>query len=102
MKIAAKKYAIRKAPELDGIPELAIKTAALNVSYIFKETFNACLSEGISPAQWKIQSLVLLPKGNNPPDEPYAYRPLCMLDIAGKLFRQQLLTNFNNKTFATS
>ena len=51
MKIAAKKIAIRKAPGLDGVPGLAIKTVALNVSYIFKETFNACLSEGIFPAQ---------------------------------------------------
>ena len=49
-KIAAKKIAIRKAPGLDSVPGLAIKTAALNVSYIFEETFNACLSEGIFPA----------------------------------------------------
>ena len=76
VKIAAKKIAIRKVPSLDGVPGLAIKTAALNVSYIFKETFNACVSEGIFPAQWKIQRLVLLPKGNKPPDEPSAYRPL--------------------------
>ena len=88
VKIAAKKIAIRKAPGLDGVPGLAIKTAALNVSYIFKDTFNACLSEGIFPAQWKIQRLVLLPKGNKPPDEPSVYRSLCMLDIAGKLFER--------------
>ena len=88
VKIAAKKIAIRKAPGLDGVPGLVIKTAALNVSYIFKETFSACLSEGIFPAQWKIQRLVLLPKGNKPPDEPSAYRPVCMLHIVGKLFER--------------
>ena len=88
VKITAKMIAIRKAPGLDGVPGLAIKTAVLNVSYIFEETFNACLSEEIFPAQWKIQRLVLLPKGNKPPDEPSAYRPLCMLDIAGKLFER--------------
>ena len=32
--------------------------------------------------------MVLLPKGNKPPDEPSAYPPLCMLDIAGKLFER--------------
>ena len=58
------------------------------MSYIFKVTFNACRSQEIFPAQWKIQRLVLLPKGNKPPDEPSAYRPLCMLDIAGKLFER--------------
>ena len=72
MKIAAKKIAIGKAPGLDGVPGLAIKTAAPNVPYIFKDTVNAWLSEGIFPAQWKIQMLVLLPKGNIPPDEPSA------------------------------
>ena len=44
VKIAAKKIVIRKAPELGGVPGLAIKTAALNVPEIFKDTFNACLS----------------------------------------------------------
>ena len=72
----------------NGVPGLAIKTAALNVSYIFKGTFNACLSEGIFPAQWKIQRLIMLFKANKPPDEPSSYRPLCMLDIAGKLFER--------------
>ena len=88
MKIAAKKIAIREASGLDGVPGLAIKNTALNVFYIFKETFNACLSEGIFSAQWNIQRLVFLPKGNKPLDEPSAYRPLCMLDIAGKLFER--------------
>ena len=30
----------------------------------------------------------ILPKGNKPPHESSAYRPLCMLDIAGKLFER--------------
>ena len=73
---------------MDGVPGLAIKTAALNVSYILKDTFNACLYEGIFPEQRKIQKLVLLPKGDKPADEQSAYRPLCLLDIAGKLFER--------------
>ena len=35
------------------------------------------------PAQWKLQRLVLLPKGNKPPEEPSSHRSLCLLDIAG-------------------
>ena len=34
--------------------------------------------------RWKRPRLVLLPKGNNPLDEPSSYRPLCMLDTSGK------------------
>ena len=32
--------------------------------------------------------LVLLPKGNKPPEEPSSYQPLCLLDITGKLFER--------------
>ena len=88
VKIAAEMIAVRKATGLDGVPGLAIKTAALNVPEIFKDTFNACLSEGIFPAHWKVQRLVLFPKGNKPLEEPSSYRPLCMLDIVWKLFER--------------
>lgn len=86
--MAAKKISVRKAPGPDGIPGLAIRTAALSFPRIFADTFSACIREGIFPAQWKVQRLVLLAKGNKPPDEPSSYRPLCMLDIAGKLFER--------------
>ena len=88
VKMTAKKISIRKAPGLDGIPGLAIKPAALNVPHIFVDTFNACLQEGIFPAQWKLQRLLLIAKGKKPLEEPSSYRPLCMLDMAGKLFER--------------
>ncbi|CAB0030936.1 unnamed protein product, partial [Trichogramma brassicae] len=37
---------------------------------------------------WKRQRLVLLPKPGKPPDEPSSYRPLCMLDTAGKILER--------------
>ncbi|CAB0033705.1 unnamed protein product [Trichogramma brassicae] len=37
---------------------------------------------------WKRQTLVLLPKPGRPPDAPSSYRPLCMLDTAGKIFER--------------
>ena len=95
VKMAAKEISIRKAPGLNEIPGLAIKTAALNVPHIFMDTFNACLQEGIFPAQWKAQRLVLLAKGKKPAQEPSSYRPLCMLDIVGKLFERVLSTRLD-------
>ena len=95
VKMAAKKISIRKAPGLDGIPGLAIKTSALNVPHIFVDTFNACLQEGIFPAQWKAVWLVLLAKGKKPAQEPSPYRPLSMLDIVGKLFGRILSTRLH-------
>ncbi|CAB0040069.1 unnamed protein product, partial [Trichogramma brassicae] len=40
------------------------------------------------PSSWKRQRLVLLPKPGKPPDEPSSYRPLCMLDTAGKILER--------------
>ncbi|CAB3237107.1 unnamed protein product [Arctia plantaginis] len=66
-----------KAPGLDGIPNIALKAAIKAAPAIF-------------PSMWKQQSLVLLPKGKKPPEEPTSYRPLCMLDTAGKILERIL------------
>uniref|UniRef100_A0ABD2WY82 Reverse transcriptase domain-containing protein n=1 Tax=Trichogramma kaykai TaxID=54128 RepID=A0ABD2WY82_9HYME len=47
-----------------------------------------CLETGVFPSSWKHQRLVLLPKPGKPPDEPSSYRPLCMLDTAGKILER--------------
>ena len=47
--------------------------------------YNTCLSEGVFPDQWKKRRLVLIPKGGKPAGDPSTYRPLCMLDTAGKV-----------------
>ena len=90
--VAAKRICIRKAPGPDKIPGLAIKTAALNIPGIFAATFSACLREGTFPSHWKVQRLVLIPKDGKPSDEPSSYRPLCMLDIVGKLLERVIYT----------
>lgn len=77
-----------KAPGLDQIPNIALKTAIKAAPDLFLDMYNTCLAEGIFPERWKRQRLVLLPKGNKPPDEPSAYRPLCMLDTAGKILER--------------
>lgn len=88
LEVAARGIATRKAPGVDGVPGLAIRTAALSVPEPFRDTFSACLREGTYPEQWKVQRLVFHPKGNKPPEEPSSYRPLCLL--AGKLFERVL------------
>ncbi|CAB0034471.1 unnamed protein product [Trichogramma brassicae] len=40
------------------------------------------------------ERLVLLPKPGKPPDEPSSYRPLCMLDTAGKDSRESYATGW--------
>lgn len=85
---ATAKVGNNRAPGMDGIPNIALKTAIKLAPAVFLGMYNACLKEGIFPDKWKRQRLVLLPKGKKPPDEPSSYRPLCMLDTAGKIFER--------------
>ncbi len=77
-----------KAPGLDGVPNVALKVAIKAVPELFLDMYNACFQEGTFPAKWKQQRLVLLPKWKKPADEPSSYRPLCMLDTAGKILER--------------
>ena len=75
-----------KAPGMDNIPNVVLKTAIKAAPEIFLD--NTCLAEGIFPERWKRQRLVLLPKNNKPPDDPSSYRPLCMLNTPGKILER--------------
>uniref|UniRef100_A0ABD2WTS5 Reverse transcriptase domain-containing protein n=1 Tax=Trichogramma kaykai TaxID=54128 RepID=A0ABD2WTS5_9HYME len=78
----------RSAPGPDGIPNSALKIAIAARPDIFLRVYTACLETGVFPSGWKRQRLVLLPKPGKPPDEPSSYRPLCMLETAGKILER--------------
>ena len=69
---------------MDKISNVTLKTAVNTIPETFLDMYNTCLAEGTFSERWKWQRLVLLPKGNKPPEEPSSYRPLCMLDSSGK------------------
>ena len=83
---------------MDNIPNVALKTAVNTISETYLDMYNTCLAEGTFPERWKRQRLVLLPKGNKPPEEPSSYRPLCMLDSSGKTLERFI---FNRIEVAT-
>ncbi|KAG7198855.1 hypothetical protein KM043_015682 [Ampulex compressa] len=70
LRMAASRISIQKASEPDGIPGLAIKTAALNASALFQSTFSACLAEGCFLSQWKAQSYLHRIKVMSSPECP--------------------------------
>ncbi|CAB0042925.1 unnamed protein product [Trichogramma brassicae] len=70
------------------VPNAAIKIAIATHPDIFLQVHTACLRTGIFHACWKRQRLVLRPKPGKPPEEPSSYRPLCMLDKAGKILER--------------
>ncbi|CAB0034430.1 unnamed protein product [Trichogramma brassicae] len=76
------------APGPDGVPNMALKLTVATRPDIFLRVYTMCLETGVFPSVWKRQRLVLLPKPGKPPDEPSSYRPLCMLDTAGKILER--------------
>lgn len=91
MRSAVLRMKNRKSPGLDGIPTEILRLTAVHCPGILLDVFNRCLTLGEFPARWKRQRLVLLLKGNKPLDEPSSFRPLCLLDTAGKLLERLLL-----------
>lgn len=88
---ACNKLKNNKAPGPGNIPPEVIKGVCLhNPTYVLS-MYNKLASEATFPSEWKIAKLVLLPKGNKPLDDPSAFRPICLLDVEGKLYEQLLL-----------
>lgn len=74
-----------KTPGPEAIPGEAIKILTISKPEWIATVFNRCLAEGKFPSAWKRAQLVLLQKGDKPLCEPSSYKPLCILDLAGKL-----------------
>ena len=53
-----------------------------------KKLCTSCLREGSFSRLWKRARLVLLRKEGKPAESPSAYRPICLLDDAGKLLER--------------
>lgn len=76
------------APGPDGIPGRAWVLALEYLGSRLRRLFTACLQLGQFPPQWKVGRLVLLKKQGRPIESPSAYRPIVLLDEAGKLFER--------------
>lgn len=76
------------APGPNGIPNEAIKRNARGDPALLRDIYN--LVEGCFPCIWKRARLVLLRKGDKLLDSVSSYRPLCLLDCAGKLLEKIL------------
>ncbi|XP_053690953.1 endothelin-converting enzyme homolog [Sabethes cyaneus] len=89
--IVAKGLKTRKAPGMNGIPDIALKTAILAFPDMFRSVMQKCLDESHFPDRWKAQKLVLLPQPGKSPVDPASCRPICLLDTLGKLLEKVIL-----------
>ena len=78
----------RKAPSPDGVPTWLWKDVAGVLAPRLMRLFDRCLSRGEYLVMWKEARMVLLPKPERSPDSPSAYRPVSLLDGAGKLLQR--------------
>jgi hypothetical protein len=53
--------------------------------------FNAALTLGHFPSQWKVAQIIFLLKPRNPPHEITSYRPISLLPVVSKVFEKLLL-----------
>ncbi|GBN97534.1 Retrovirus-related Pol polyprotein from type-1 retrotransposable element R1 [Araneus ventricosus] len=82
---AVKNIRNKKAPGPDGLFGDIVKEAyKVNKPYLL-DLFNACLSKGHFPANWKKAELVLFNKNNKKDTDPAAFRPICLLDALVKI-----------------
>lgn len=78
------------APGPDKITNEIIKIMCRAQPDVLLAIYNKCVEQGRFPHAWKRAKLVLLRKGSKPLDVASSYRPLCLLDSAGKLFEKIL------------
>lgn len=78
----------RKAPGPDEIPAEALKAAYRARPELLLRMYNTCLTTGTFCQRWKMARLVLISKGKGDVTAPSSYRPLCMLDTAGKVLEK--------------
>jgi hypothetical protein len=78
----------RKAPGPDGIPNEVLKMVYRQDPSLLLRMYNSCLAAGVFSSRWKCAKLVLINKGKGDPELPSSYRPLCMLDTAGKVLEK--------------
>lgn len=76
------------APGPDGISGCAWIIALEALGNRLRWLFDACFETRRFPTRWKTGHLVLLRKPGRPAHSPAAYRPIVLLDEAGKLLER--------------
>lgn len=84
--IAWKRLNDKKAPGPDALPPEIIKAVARDNPELWLHAFNQLLRRGEFPAEWKMAKLIMIEKEPKPGQVGVAYRPICLLDVIGKLF----------------
>lgn len=85
LKYATDRLKEKKAPGPGLVPAEILKIISnMCPDYVLK-IYNNLADKGVFPQEWKIAKLVMIPKGNKTTQDLTLHRPLCLLDVEGKL-----------------
>ena len=79
-----------KASGPDGISGTMLKNIAHTISPLVTRLFNLSIKTGKVPHQWKISSVVPIPKASPNTDNPRNYRPISLLPVISKLLERHI------------
>lgn len=94
---AAKRIKTGKAPGPDGLPPEVIKTLIKENVEFFTEFYNSWLNKNEFPKEWKSAKLILIEKPKKNDGDQTTYRPICLLDVLGKVYEALILERLNNE-----
>ncbi|GBM73337.1 Retrovirus-related Pol polyprotein from type-1 retrotransposable element R1 [Araneus ventricosus] len=80
-----------KAPGIDGIDNLILKSLNKEFPDLLHSLFNKCLETSTFPDSFKISNIILFQKLGKDPKLPTSYRPIALLPTLGKAL-EKLLT----------
>jgi hypothetical protein len=83
------------APGMDNINGKIINVVHQICPAMLLGLYNQCVKEGVVPSGWKRARVILLKKGNKPEGEPSSYRPICLLNVLGKIFESLLVARLH-------
>lgn len=85
---ACKKLKTGTAPGLDGFTVEAAKIAANTAPECILAAMNDLLKRQQVPKEWKRARLILIHKPGKQMDSPSDFRPLCLINVMGKVYEQ--------------
>jgi Reverse transcriptase (RNA-dependent DNA polymerase) len=88
---AAKKIKMGKAPGPDGIPPAVVKMFLQKKIKDATAMMNGIFAKETFPEAWKKAVLVLIPKPKKAEETTVKYRPICLLDVMGKVYERLIL-----------
>jgi hypothetical protein len=85
VKRAVKELKSKSAPGPDGIHNIFIHFAPVELLVCIRNIFSVCVKRGHHPHSWKTGVITMLPKTTENRQDPNNYRPITLLNVIGKL-----------------